>query len=442
MAVSGAADLTPTTATGSGHRSVGLFGATTLVAGSMVGSGIYLLPVSLGAVGSISILGWIAATAAALAVAGVFAWLGPLAPQAQGLPDYVEAGIGPFFGVQTAVAYWAQCIIGSVAIGIAAAGAAGYLIPALAGPAPRLLLTLAALWLSVAAAWIGPRAVARVEGLTLAMGLAPVLIAATLGWLAFHPAIFLGSWNPQGLPLPAAVGSSALTAFWAFLGVECAAAAAGVVRDPARNVPRASLIGVAVVAVLYISACSVLMGVLPADVLARSAAPFAEAGHAVLGLGLASAIAVCALLRAQGCLTGWTLVTSETSRSGAEGGVFPRIFRTRPGERASPVNLLTTGGLMSVVAVATASPSLGQQFGVLANISVLLCLYAYGLAAGSLVRLSGSLAPRRRLGARLTALAAIAASVILFASGKPIEFTFCLGAVVAASLLYLWLRRR
>jgi arginine:agmatine antiporter len=442
MAATETAVPTASAAPSSHHGSVGLIGATALVAGSMVGSGIYLLPVTLGAVGSISILGWIGATAAALAVAGVFAWLGGAAPEAKGLPGYVEAGLGPFFGVQTAVAYWAQAVIGSVAIGLAVAGAVGYLAPALAAPAPRLLVTLAAIWLGVGAAWIGPRAVARVEGLTLAVGLLPVLIAATLGWFAFHPAVFLASWNPKGLTLSAAVGASALNAFWAFLGVECAAAAAGVVRNPARNVPRASLIGVVVVAALYISACSVLMGILPAAALVKSSAPFAEAGHVMLGLGLASAIAVCALLRAQGCLTGWVLVTGETSRSGADAGVFPRLFRSRPGERASPVNLLTSGGLMTLVALATAGPTLGQQFGMLADVSVLLCLYAYALAGGSLIRLSDRLAPNRRLAARLTALAAIGASLALATSGKPLELAVCAGAIVVAVLLYLWLRRR
>lgn len=427
---------------GGGHGSVGLFGATALVAGSMIGSGIYLLPATLGAVGSISILGWLIATAAALTIAGMFAWLGVTAPRARGLPDYVEAGLGPFFGVQIAVAYWATNWIGTAAIALAVAGAAGFLVPALAEPGPRLSITLAAIWLSVAAAWIGPRAVARVEGLTLALGLLPVLIAATLGWLAFHPATFVASWNPQGLSVGSAVGASALNAFWAFLGVECAAATAGVVRNPTRNVPRATLIGVIVVAALYISACAVLMGILPATALARSSAPFAEAGRASLGVGLAVAIAVCALLRAQGCVTGWVLVTSETTRTGADAGVFPRAFRTRPGEHVSPINLMAAGGLMSLMAVVTASPTLGQQFGFLANVSVLLALYSYTLAGGSLIRLSGSLMQGRRLAARVTALAAIGASVTLICTGKPIELAVCVGAIAVAGVLYLWLRRR
>ncbi len=429
-------------ASAKGHGSVGLFGAIALVAGSMIGSGIYLLPASLGAVGSISILGWIGATAAALAIAGMFAWLATAAPEAKGLPGYVEAGLGRFFGVQTAVAYWATNWVGTTAVALAVAGAAGYLVPSLAGAGPRLLVTVASIWLGVAACWVGPRAVARVEGLTLALGLLPVLIAATLGWFAFHPATFVASWNPQGLSVPSAVGASALNAFWAFLGVECAAAVAGVVRDPSRNVPRASLIGVVAVAALYISACSVLMGILPAATLAKSTAPFAEAGQAALGVGLAGLIAVCALLRAQGCLTGWALVTSETTRSAADEGVFPRFFRSRPGERVSPINLLTTGALMTAVAIFTATPTLGQQFGVLANVSVILSLYCYALAGGSLIRRAVALSPGRRLAARLTALVAIGCSVALIASGKPIELVLCLVPLAAAGLLYLWLRRR
>jgi len=411
MAVSETATRPRDAPAAAGHGSVGLIGATALVAGSMIGSGIYLLPASLGAVGSISILGWLAATSAALAIAGMFAWLGVAAPEAKGLPGYVEVGLGPFFGVQTAVTYWATNWIGNAAIAVAVAGAAGFLFPALNASGPRLLITLAAIWLAVAVCWVGPRAVAHVEGLTLALGLLPVLAAATLGWFAFHPSTFVASWNPQGLSLRSAVGASALTAFWAFLGVECAAATAGVVRNPTRNVPRATLIGVIAVAALYIAACTVLMGILPAGQLVRSSAPFAQAGQASLGVGLAAAIAVCALLRAQGCVTGWVLVTSETTRSGADAGVFPMVFRTRPGEHASAINLAAAGGLTSLMAVTTASPTLGQQFGFLANVSVLLSLYSYALAGGSLIRVSGRFTPGRR-------------------------------AIAAAGLLYLWLRRR
>ena len=69
MAAADTSDLPPLPAASARHGSVGLLGAIALVAGSMVGSGIYLLPASLGAIGSISILGWVAATVIALLTA-------------------------------------------------------------------------------------------------------------------------------------------------------------------------------------------------------------------------------------------------------------------------------------------------------------------------------------------------------------------------------------
>jgi arginine:agmatine antiporter len=424
------------------HGKVGVLGAAALVAGSMVGSGVYLLPATFGAVGSISILGWGAAMLAALAIAGMFAWLSKAAPEATGLGGYVQAGLGQFFGVQTAVAFWTLCWIGNVAVALAVVGAGTFLVPGLNEPGPRLATTLAAVWFAVGVSWVGPRAVARLEGVTLGVGLLPVVLAAIGGWLWFQPEVFLASWNPQGLSFGEAVGRSALTAFWAFLGLECAAAAAGVVRDPSRNVPRATLIGVAGVAALYIAATSVVMGIIPGAQLAGSTAPFADAARATLGLALGAAIAVCALLRAAGCLTGWTLVTAETTRSAADVGVFPAFFRTRPGERASPVNLLTAGVLMTLVAVLTATPTLGEQFGTLANMAVLLALYCYVLAGASLIQLARGLQNGRRIGAMATAGLAIACALALIAQAKPIELGLAVVPLAAAGLLYLWLRRR
>ncbi|HEY0649616.1 amino acid permease [Phenylobacterium sp.] len=424
------------------HGKVGVLGAAALVAGSMVGSGVYLLPATFGAVGSISILGWGAAMMAALAIAGMFAWLSKAAPEATGLGGYVQAGLGRFFGVQTAVAFWTLCWIGNVAVALAVVGAGAFLVPGLNEPGPRLATTLAAVWFAVGVSWVGPRAVARLEGFTLGIGLLPVVLVAIVGWFWFQPEVFLASWNPQGLAVGEAVGRSALTAFWAFLGLECAAAAAGVVRDPSRNVPRATLIGVVGVAALYIAATSVVMGIIPGARLAGSTAPFADAAQATLGLALGAAIAVCALLRAAGCLTGWTLVTAETTRSAADVGVFPAFFRTRPGERASPVNLLTAGVLMTLVAVLTATPTLGEQFGTLANMAVLLALYCYILAGASLTRLARGFENGRRVAAMATAGLAIACALALIAQAKPLELGLAVVPLAGAGLLYLWLRRR
>ncbi len=421
---------------------IGVPGAAALVAGSMIGSGVYLLPATMGAIGSISILGWIVATLAALAIAGVFVWLSAEVAGAEGLPGYVQAGLGPFFATQTAVLFWTSCWAGTVAIALAAAGAAGFLVPALAEPAARLATTVAILWAAVGLCWLGARAVARTEGFTLGVGLLPVILAATVGWVFFRSDVFLASWNPTGLSVSKAVGASALNAFWAFLGMECAAAAAGVVRNPTRNVPRATILGVLGAAALYIAATSAIMGILPAEVLATSQAPFGDAARAALGAALGAVIAACTFLRTGGCVTGWTLVVAETSRGAADQGVFPRVFRTRPGERASAANLLTAGGLTTAFALATASPNLAEQFSTIINAVSLLSIYTYVLAALSLARLAVRFTPGRRAAALANAAAAVAFSALLISGAKPIELALSLTPLPLAALLYLRLRRR
>jgi arginine:agmatine antiporter len=424
------------------HRTVGVIGAAALVAGSMVGSGVYLLPATLAATGSIAILGWFAAAAAALAIAGVFVWLGPMVPEAKGMASYVGAGLGRFFAVQAAFAYWVSIWAGVVALAVAAAGAVGFLVPALALPGPRLAVTLAAIWAGVAAAWAGPRVVARLEGLTLAVGLLPVLLAVTIGWMAFRAETFVQSWNPGNLEIGDALLRSGLSCFWAFLGLECAAAAAGVVRNPARDVPRATLLGVLGVAAIYLAASVVMLGLMPAGDLAASTSPFADVARVVLGAGAGGAIAICVLLRTLGCLTAWSLVLAETSRGAADAGDFPAALRTRSGEQRLPVNLLLGGTLMTAVAVLSASPSLADQFTTITNVVSLLCLYPYAMAAGSLMRLAQGLPGGRRAGAVLTAVAAMGAALVLVLAARPVELAWSLSSVAAGGILYLWVRRR
>jgi arginine:agmatine antiporter len=162
-----------------------------------------------------------------------------------------------------------------------------------------------------------------------------------------------------------------------------------------------------------------------------------------VGVGGAGLIAICAFLRTAGCTTGWVLVTAETSREAADQGAFPAFFRTRPGERASAVNLVTTGVLMSAVSLLTASPTLGSQFSALASVTVVLSLFTYLLAGFSLLRLRAALpTPRQRGVAATTAIVAIVCVLGLIASASLKDLGLSLICVVAAAALYLVLRRR
>ncbi|HZR33979.1 MAG TPA: amino acid permease, partial [Nevskia sp.] len=104
------------------NRKVGPYLATALVASNMVGSGIFLLPATLAAVGSITLVGWIIATVGALLVAVTLARLGRISPQAGGPCAYAAEALGPYFGFQCTAIYWISCWSGNIAIAVTATG--------------------------------------------------------------------------------------------------------------------------------------------------------------------------------------------------------------------------------------------------------------------------------------------------------------------------------
>lgn len=393
------------------HAQIGPLRATLLVAGNMIGSGVYLLPQSLAATGSSSVIGWIIASAGAFLLAFVFAMLFQLRPASVGMVQQVRDGLGRFFGFQTSLLYWIAGWVGNVAIAVTATSYLGFFLPALretwaalypglgaqiaplAQHAPEVhawllnlgpgaICTIALIWLFTGLNLWGARRVTEFKGLSLALGLAPVLGVGVLGWFAFDPALFGANWNVSGRSDFEAIPATFVPILWAFLGLESAAIAGAVVKNPARDVPIATMGGVALAACVYVAAAAAMFGLTPASALANSGAPYADVAAQWLGPAAAGLVAACAVLKASGTLSGWILTTAEASRSGAESGVFPRFFK----ERAAGVprrNLLISAALMTIAVIVSAAPTIGRQFDILIAVTtiVFLLLYAYGCVA-------------------------------------------------------------
>jgi APA family basic amino acid/polyamine antiporter len=104
-------------------RSIGLWMATALVVGNMVGSGIFTLPAALsGEAGPASIVALVFTGIGAMLLALVFANLGRAYPKTGGPYHYARRAFGDFVGFQTARAYWIAAWVGNAAIAVAFAG--------------------------------------------------------------------------------------------------------------------------------------------------------------------------------------------------------------------------------------------------------------------------------------------------------------------------------
>lgn len=417
-------------------KKLGPFLATMIVASSMVGSGVFLLPASLGAVGSISIVGWFIAALAAILIGGVFALLAMVNPQTAGLFSYVRDAFGPCAGFVTAVLYWASCLVAAVAIALAVAGYLSVFVPVVAKPPGLTIATIAIIWLFVGSNFLGPRFIGGMQSWSVLLGLFPVLLAAVGGWFWFHGATFSASWNLSGQSDLAILPRATVIAFWAFLGVESAIILAVRVQNPVRDVPIGTLGGLGIATVIYIAASAALMGMLPAAALAKSSAPFADAFVPVLGAAFAGAVALCAMLKASGTLAATVLLTVETAECDSVLGHIGTALPARPAHRASFANLMFTGALTSLLVALSVSPTLARQFTIVTNAAVVLSVAVYLASALALLRLGSALPRTLRVWSRIAAVLCSLFCIALIGASEAASLIGSAGVIAVALGLY------
>ncbi|GAA5077971.1 arginine/agmatine antiporter [Lysobacter panacisoli] len=359
-------------------KKIGVVGATFLVAGNMMGSGVFLLPSSLAKIGTASIWGWLITTAGSLLLAFVFAKLGRLAPKAGGPYAYARDSFGPYMGFQTNTIYWFANWIGNVAIPIAAVGYFSYFIPALGEPWIRCIAVLGLIWLLTFANVIGPHFVTKVQTWTTSFALVPIIGIAVFGWFYFKPEVFEGAYNVSGQSNFSAISSAAALTLWAFIGVESASVTAGVVENPEKNVARATLAGVALAAVCYIASSAVIMGMVPNAQLQTSDAPFALAAASAVGGWGGSVVSLCATIGAAGSLGGWILLTAQSAKAASDDRLFPSVFSQANANDVPVKGILIVAVLMSLaVLITSSSETASAQFDVITSAAVILTVLPY-----------------------------------------------------------------
>ncbi len=367
-------------------RKMSLPQATMLVAGNMIGTGIFLLPVNLASVGGIAIFGWIIATAGAAALGLVFAKLGELDPQEGGPYAYARDFLGPYVGFQTNYVYWFGNWIGNIAIAVAAVGYLSVFFPVIATPPASVIATAGVIWLLTYANIRGPRVVGFIETWTMSLALIPILAIALFGWFWFEPAVFKAGWNVSGGSSGHAITRAASIALWAYMGIESAAVSAGVIDNPKRNIPLATLLGLALSAVVYVLSSTVIMGIIPNAELQVSHAPFAEAAGKALGPASMVIVALCAILKSVGSLGGWMLLVGQSAKAAADDGMFPSIFARMNKYGVPGPGLIIVAVLMTVVLFATMSPSIANQFSRIIDLAVILAVVPYIYSAVAVLK--------------------------------------------------------
>ena len=418
-----------------GKRVLGFWALLALVIGNMIGSGIYLLPATLAPLGWNQAIGWIITLGGALCLALIFARLSAKVPRAGGPYAYADAAFGPLAGYVAAWSYWVMTWVGNGAIAIAVVSNLSLIFPAI-GTVPGLpaVLAVGCVWLLTLVNLAGVRAAGRVQAVTTLLKVVPLLgLILLAAWFALS-----GAPHAPDPGVPLTSGNIAVAAgltFWGFLGLESATVPADKVLDLARNVPRATLIGVGVTGLIYLGISLAFAFYMPVGEAAASPAPVAAFLGKTFGSGVAQVVALFAAISAFGALNGWILVQGEMPWAMARGGVFPAWFAKESGRGIPLRGHVVSSLLLSVIALLNAQKGMGKLFEFIGSVSIAAGLVAYLLSALAALKLL-------RGEARVVAAAVVAALFTLWAEwGLGLEAMLYGGGLIALGLaLYPFVR--
>jgi len=365
---------------------LGIWMATSLVIGNMVGAGIFLLPAAMAIFGGISLIGWVFSAAGALLIASVFSRASRLLPGLDGGPYiFTHKGFGDFAGFLMAWGYWISVWCANAAIVVSLISALSTFFPVLAtNPLVAILTGLVAIWLLVWVNTLGIRASGEVQLVTTILKLIPLAAVALAGlffvdWKNFVP------FNRSGQTAIQAIGSSAALTLFAFLGMECATIPAEHIENPEKTVPRATMLGTWITIVVYILGSMSVMGIIRAPELQRSVTPFADAAAAMWGDRAHYWMAAGVAMASFGALNGWLMVQGQIPYAVAKDRLFPEIFGRLNRKGVPAAGMIIGSVLVSVIMMMNFTKGLVEQFKFMILLSTLTSLVPYLMVSAAYV---------------------------------------------------------
>jgi amino acid transporter len=401
-------------------------GAVFLGIGAMVGAGIFALLGEAGAVaGSAVWLSFLLAGVVATLLGYTVVKLGVRYPSSGGLIAYLIEGFGNgrLVGIASWLGYFAAIVIVCSMVAVSFGSyATSLFVGSDAGAGWDNLFTTLVVLAMVAVNYVGSAVVDRAQSLIVVVLLAvfAVFVAVTIVDIDWELLAFSG--YP---PFSDIVASVALT-FFAYLGFSVITFAAGDLRDPERELPKAMYAALGVTTVLYVLIALGVFGTLTVgEVVEYGETAIAEAARPALGDAGFALMAIAALLATSSSVNATLYASAGLTSMLASVGQFPTFFgRTSPlGPKAG---MLITAAIVLVVS----------------NLVNLSAIASVGSACSLLVfLLVGVTAYRLRteIGARvevvLVALAATAVVLVFFAIDTLRNAPETFAAIVAITLL-------
>ncbi len=403
-----------------------------MVVGTMIGSGIYLLPTTLAPFGPNLLVAFALTISGTLCLAWAFARLAARIPG--GPFAYVRTAFGDTAAFLTLWSYMVSQWTGIAAVSVAIGGAIGHVVPAASAGIGLTIVALGSIAVLTLVNLTGARSAGWVQVWATLIKVVPLLAVVLL------LAVRLGSGGSAEplAPVPvtlAGVGAAAALMLFSLTGFESACVTANVTEAASDTVPRATIIGTALTGLLYLTATVATLMLLPSITAATSSAPFADAIAPILGSAAGAIVAVIAAISAFGACNALLLLAAEVGRSIAGANDLPAFFHRTNAAGVPTGSLLVGAGVAALLVIASTSDSFVTVYVFIALVSTVasLVLYAVCALAALKLRVSGAAVV-------VTVLALLYALAMFVGAG--LEATVWGLALALAGLPVRWLSRR
>ncbi len=429
---------------------LGLMGLVGIVAGSMIGGGIFNLPQNMAAsaaAGAI-IIAWIITGIGMYFLANTFRTLANAKPDlSAGIYRYAEEGFGRFIGFEMAWGYWLSAAFGNVAFAVLIMEALGYFFPLFGDGKnwPSVIGASILIWGMHFLVLRGVSGAAILNAVATIAKIIPLLIMIGITFWAFNGIEFRTDFWGQEAKLGgvmAQVKSTMLVTLWAFIGIEGAVVVSGRAKRPAL-VGQATLIGLFAALAIYVLLSLAPFGVLDQQELSALKDPSASyVLEHIVGTWGAVFMNLGVLLALLSAWLSWTILVAEVPYEAAKGGVFPKGLATQnknhtPAAALWMSSLLMQATIFVVLFAQDAWLFLLQITGVMVLPPYLSsCAYLWKLAVGPD-------RPKLKLGgfALLTGVAGtVYAAWLLYAAGP--AFILMSSLLFALGIAIYWLAHR
>lgn len=337
------------------------------VIGNLVGSGFFMLPTLLAPIGGNLITSWAIAGTMAIMFAMMFGRLYMLFPNSSVMSDYFET---PLVKRAIGIVYWISCIIGNAGVLIVIVGSLNVTNPLLVGSLLMLFLTLANGMLAY-------ENVARIEVILTILKFT-ILLALPVSLVIFKPDLFA---MPSASGSKLQIASTAISCFWAFLGIETAG-----VFGSGKSAKRGLLIGVLACICLYVLTSLLIVGSVSKSELMASSMPFALFMNKIFGSGFDRYISFIIAFTAFGALYGWVAATSKMSLLFAETKVFPEKFLKKARSKTSNLGLWISSIATFLIFLSVSDMDISSQFSFVIDITVYLTFVLFALCSSVLIK--------------------------------------------------------